>query len=61
MRSRTARYWLRAGYRSEARRVARASLRTHPTAEGVAAFAASLAPVGAIERGRRLRRAWRGR
>jgi glycosyltransferase involved in cell wall biosynthesis len=61
MRSRTARYWLRAGYRPEARRAALASLRTRLTAEGAAAFAASLAPVWAIERSRRLRRAWRGR
>jgi glycosyltransferase involved in cell wall biosynthesis len=61
MRSRTARYWLRAGYRSEARRAALESLRTRPTTEGAAAFAASLAPVWAIERSRRLRRAWRGR
>jgi glycosyltransferase involved in cell wall biosynthesis len=61
MRSRTARYWLRAGYRPDARRAALTSLRTRPTAEGAATFAASLAPVWAIERSRRLRRAWRGR
>jgi glycosyltransferase involved in cell wall biosynthesis len=61
MRSRTARYSLRAGYRPEARRAALASLRTRPTAEGAATFAASLAPVWAIERSRRLRRAWLGR
>jgi glycosyltransferase involved in cell wall biosynthesis len=60
-RARTGRYWLRAGHKADARRVAAASLRARPTFEGALMLAVALLPEAVIECLRRLHRRWRSR
>jgi succinoglycan biosynthesis protein ExoO len=56
MRARTARYWLRARQPARARIASRSSLRTRPTAEGLATLALASTPSAVRELGVRLRR-----
>lgn len=60
-RARIGLYWLTAGHRADARRVAVASLRAKPTLEGALMLALALLPRRAVDGLRKLRRRWRSR
>jgi glycosyltransferase involved in cell wall biosynthesis len=59
MRARTAHYWLRAGLRRDARRMALLSLRTKPTRAGAVTAVVAVLPTALVEGLRDIRRRWR--